>query len=327
MKVRGSPTRVRVRTPSRLHFGIIDLGGSMGRRCGAVGLAIDEPKYEILAEGSDELEILGPQEDIPRIEDIVRRLARTYGFSECAKISVPEALPQHVGLGSTTQLTLGIGASVAALNRTEVSPIELAKRMGRGRNSGIGTYAFAYGGFIVDGGARGDGFPPLIARYDFPEEWRFVVIIPGIERGLDEESERELFERATAPPDIPRGICHLLVMKMLPALVERDIETFGQALNEMEELVGMAFSIYQKGKFRHKAIADLVAYMLEGGAAGAGQSSWGPAVYGLVESDASAGRLERDVRKFLQDEGYQGLTFVTRPKNSGAKVEVISRAQ
>jgi predicted sugar kinase len=39
--------------------------------------------------------------------------------------------------------------------------------------------------------------------------------------------------------------------------------------------------------------------LIEGGAAGAGQSSWGPAVYGIVDGDSAAEQLAERVRGLL----------------------------
>jgi beta-ribofuranosylaminobenzene 5'-phosphate synthase len=305
-----------------LHFGIIDLGGNLGRGYGAIGLAINEPGYEILVEEGKKLEVTGPEEDAERARKIAKRVARLYSFPAEVKISILDEIPRHVGLSSTTQLTLAVATAVTKLYNVKVSPIELADKTGRGKISGIGTYAFALGGFIVDGGVRPGRFPPLIFRHDFPEKWRFVVATPEIKRGLDEEAEEKLFKRATAPANIARAICHLLVMKMLPSLVEGDVESFGGALTEIQRLVGKAFSPYQKGIFRGRVVSDTVNYMLKQGAYGAGQSSWGPTAYGLAKNTAQANELRRKVEKFFKEKGLKAAVRVAKPNNRGARVKI-----
>lgn len=314
----GHSLRIRVKTPSRLHFGIVDLSGSLGRSYGALGLAIDEPGYEIVAERSEKFGIEG--EDKKRVREIASRVARLYGLSTDIKVHVLQSIPRHVGLGSTTQLTLAVGKALTELHGLKIHPVELAEKTGRGKNSGVGTYAFAEGGFIVDGG-RKNGFPPLILRRDFPGEWRFVVATPGVGRGLGEGAEEKLFKRVKSPAWIAREISHLLVMKMLPSMVERDIENFGQALTEVDGLVGKAFSPYQKGKFHSKVVSDTIDCMLKHGAHGAGQSSWGPTAYGLVGGDAHASELRGEVEEFLREKGYTAVVGVARPNNTGARVK------
>ncbi len=312
--------RIHIKTPSRLHFGIVDLSGSLGRNYGAIGLAIDEPSYEIVAEKSAKFEIKGGNEK--RVNEIASRVARLYGLPVNIKVRVLQSIPRHVGLGSTTQLTLAVGKALTELHELKIHPVELAEKTGRGKNSGVGTYAFTEGGFIVDGGRR-NGFPPLILRRDFPDEWRFVVATPSGGRGLSEGAEEKLFKRVKSPARIAREICHLLVMKMLPSMVERDIENFGCALTEVDRLVGRAFSPYQKGKFHSKVVSDTINYMLEHEAYGAGQSSWGPTTYGLVENDIQANKLKKLVEGFLQERNYGAVVRVVRPNNIGVKIGIM----
>ena len=93
-------------------------------------------------------------------------------------------------------------------------------------------------------------------------------------------------------PERSAEIAQLVLTALLPALVEHDLEEFGGALTRIQQLVGDAFAPVQGGRFHPRAGA-LVEALLRHGAAGAGQSSWGPAVYGVVGSEA-AGRALAD---------------------------------
>ncbi len=287
-----------------------------------MGLAIEGRGYEILAEKGEELEVLGPGEDAEQARKIAEKVTQIYKIPRQVKINILENIPMHVGLGSTTQLTLAVATAITKLYGVKASSVELAEKMGRGKNSGVGAYAFMKGGFIVGGGIKRRGFPPMIFRHDFPEEWRFVIVIPQIGRGLDEKTEEGLFKRITASTDVARRICHSLVMKMLPSIVEHDVESFGQVLTEVQRLVGEAFSPYQGGVFGGQIVSDIVNRMLEEGAYGAGQSSWGPTVYGLVEDNAQAEELKEKILEFLKGKSYKAGLMVVRPNNEGAKVEI-----
>jgi len=287
-----------------------------------VGLAIEGPGYEIFAEKSEGLEVLGPERDAEQARKIAEKVIQIYNIPHQVKINILESIPMHVGLGSTTQLTLAVATAITKLFGAKASSVELAEKMGRGKNSGVGTYAFMEGGFIVDGGIKKGNFPPLIFRHDFPEEWHFVIVTPEIERGLDEKTEEELFKQITASPDIARRICHSLVMKMLPSIVERDIEGFGKVLTEVQRLVGGAFSSYQGGVFGSRVASDIVNRMLKDGAYGAGQSSWGPTVYGLVDGKAQAEEFKERILEFLKGKNYKASLKVVRSNNRGAKVEI-----
>ncbi|MCJ7572743.1 GHMP kinase, partial [Candidatus Bathyarchaeota archaeon] len=60
------------------------------------------------------------------------------------------------------------------------------------------------------------------------------------------------------------------------------------------------------------------------GSYGAGQSSWGPAFYGLVEGEQQAELIREKLNKFLNSEGRKGSVFYTRPNNEGAKIRITS---
>lgn len=308
---------VYVKTPSRLHFGMVDPSGSLDRRYGSVGLAIDRPNFELKAERSDKLQIAGPEEYAERAKGIASRVTKSYDLPSNAKIRIIRGIPSHVGLSSTTQLTLAIGRALTKLNGMEVSVVELADGMGRGRSSGIGTYAFEFGGLIVDGG-RGNGFPPLVSRLDFPEDWRFLVVTPEVGRGPSETEEEGMFERIRGSVEVSRRIAHLILMGMLPSAAGHDIENFGRVLTEIDRLVGRIFSSQQGGIFHGKATSDLVDRMLEMGAYGAGQSSWGPTVYGLAEDEVRAGEIKEGVEEFAKEEGLRADMWIVGPNNRGA---------
>ena len=46
-------TRLTLRTPSRLHFGLLSWGSKSARQFGGVGLMIDAPGLEIIAQPSE----------------------------------------------------------------------------------------------------------------------------------------------------------------------------------------------------------------------------------------------------------------------------------
>jgi beta-ribofuranosylaminobenzene 5'-phosphate synthase len=81
-------------------------------------------------------------------------------------------------------------------------------------------------------------------------------------------------------------------MKMLPAIVEEDIVNFGSAITEIQACVGGYFAPAQGGSaFTSPDVADVIAALAAEGAAGIGQSSWGPTGFAFAASEAEAGRL------------------------------------
>jgi len=194
--------RVVVRAPARLHFGFIDLDGSMGRMFGSIGLAIDEPKVIVEATPAHRLSVTGDEGG--RAAALARRFLSHYRLRESVHIALQQMIPTHVGLGSGTQLALSIATALARLFSIEAGVRELASVMGRGKRSGIGVAAFDQGGFILDGGQRvgttgrsrnPDSPPHIIIRHPFPKDWTFVVAIPNVGRGLAGDAEGRAFRR------------------------------------------------------------------------------------------------------------------------------------
>jgi beta-RFAP synthase len=214
---------------------------------------------------------------------------------------VEHAAAEHMGLGTGTQLALAVGrALAAAYGLGELDAVELARRVGRGQRSALGVHGFARGGFLVEAGKRRpDEVAPLVARTAFPEAWRVVLLLPRWGQGLHGPGESEAFARlpdreALAETD---ALCRLVLLGMLPALAEQDLAAFGEALYDFNRRVGEAFRPVQGGTYAHPQTADVVAFVRRQGVRGVGQSSWGPAVFAVVED---AGRAE-DLAKRLRE--------------------------
>jgi beta-ribofuranosylaminobenzene 5'-phosphate synthase len=180
-------------------------------------------------------------------------------------------------------------------------------------------WTFALGGLVVEGGVRrGAERPaPLLAHHPVPEDWRTVLVVPRAEPGLSGVAEDEAFGQLTPSAERSAAIAQLVLTSLLPALVERDVDEFGGALTGVQQLVGDSFADVQGGRF-HPRAGVLVEALLRGGAAGAGQSSWGPAVYGVVGTEAAGRELARRREDVVGDEASVELvTF----DNRGARVE------
>jgi beta-RFAP synthase len=309
---------VFVAAPSRLHFGVLDLRGRLGRCFGGLGAAIPSPSLLIEARPSSRLSAEGP--DAERAIEFATRFLAFHRLSGGLHLVLHHTIPDHAGLGSGTQLGLSVARAIAELRGLPTDPMELARATARGRRSAIGTWAFALGGFIVEGGRQpgSDRIAPLLARFAIPESWRCVVAVPSGGRGLSGEAEARAFEQLPSPPDREvERVSHLVLMQLLPALVEADLPSFGAALSEIQRVTGAWFAAQQGGVFAPGATARLVADMAGWGAAGVGQSSWGPAAYGLVENDAQAEDLADRARRAL---GPTGQVFAGGFAAHGAQV-------
>jgi len=310
---------VFVEAGARLHFGVLDLRGALGRRFGGLGAAIPSPSLLVeVARARDRVSAEGP--DSARAAEFAQRFLSFHGLGGGARLVVHQRIPAHSGLGSGTQLGLSVARALAELHGLPPEPGELARAVSRGQRSAIGTWAFALGGFIVEGGRRTAeaGIAPLIGRFEVPERWRCVVAVPPGSPGLSGEAEAAAFERLPPPPEREvERVSHLVLMQLLPALVEGDLGSFGEALSAVQRITGAWFAPQQGGVFAPGDGAALIRQMAGWGAAGVGQSSWGPAVYGLVEGADAGLALAARCRAFLAG---KGLVFESGFARSGARV-------
>jgi beta-ribofuranosylaminobenzene 5'-phosphate synthase len=318
--------KVRVKTPARLHFGLIDMNGDLGRMFGGLGVGIDHPSVIVEAQNAENFAVTGQEAELAKM--MAKLFFSAYQVQPRVNINVVEAIPAHIGLGSGTQFSLAIATVLARLFNIKASVLELAVAMGRARRTSVGTLIFERGGFVVDGGKNLNGtkLPPLIYHQSFPSEWRFIVAVPNLNKGLSNSEETSAFGKLSKAPAGDVGqICRLIMLKLLPAIVEHDIESFGDALTKIQVLTGNHFAQAQGGTYSSPAAAECIEFMKKAGAYGVGQSSWGPALYGAVKQ-GEAKQLFSKVKAYL-DKSVGGQVFVARANNRGASIKIIDEAK
>jgi beta-RFAP synthase len=309
---------VFVEAPARLHFGVLDLRGQLGRCFGGLGAAIPSPSLLLEVSGAERLSAAGPGSE--RALEFAERWLRYHGLTAGARLTIQRAIPSHSGLGSGTQLALAVARGLSELHGMSPGAGELARATGRGKRSAIGTWAFGLGGFIVEGGRRPgtDTVAPLLTRFPVPADWRYVLAVPGGGRGLSGEAEALAFEQLPPPPQAEvERVAHIVLMQLLPSLVEADLPGFGAALSQVQRITGAWFAPQQGGVFAPGPTEHLVSTMAARGALGVGQSSWGPAAYGLVRGQAAAKELARQVQGELAS---RGQVFQGKFADRGARV-------
>lgn len=319
-----------INTPSRLHLTLIDLNGERGRLDGGVGITLKEPELVMGLEASDEMGVeFTPdaeeklrEEYRSKIMGAARRTLQHIGSDENFHFTIRSMFPPHSGLGSGTQISLATARLIAEYHGAEFTARELAHIVGRGGTSGIGVASFEEGGFIVDAGhstreksdflpssASSASPPPVIARYDFPEEWNIIIAIPEIDRSVSGRREVNIFQEYCPIPlrDVER-LSHIILMKMMPAVIEGDIEAFGESLNEIQVT---GFKRIER-ELQDPLLDRIIDSMISAGAAGAGMSSFGPTVYSVT--DEKPGNVAGAVAEVMGP----GRILITGGRNRGA---------
>ena len=249
---------------------------------------VESPGLEIVAEPAEDWGAEGPSaaraERVAR--DVARSLAERGHEAAPLRFTVLRLPPEHVGLGTGTQLSLAVARLVAESAGVGPTPApELAAMTGRGVRSGVGLHGFDLGGLVVEGGHKGDaGIAPVLCRMAFPEDWWALVVAPPHAEGLHGPEEREAF---AALPPMPESetdrLCRLVLLGVLPAVAERDLGDFGVALEETQFRVGSWFAPAQGGVFASPRLTEMVGWLRARGLKGVGQSSWGPTLYGFTD--------------------------------------------
>ncbi len=313
---------VRVTTPSRLHFGLFSFGRTEGRQYGGVGMMVERPGLRLTIERADNTHAEGPLAE--RAVEFVRQVTERVEHSRAKtdyRIVIEASPPDHIGLGTGTQLGLAVAAGVLRLSKLELSPPdELARLAGRGGRSAVGTYGFLHGGLLMEAGKNpGDTISPLIDRVELPDAWRFVLIRPLEATGLSGEDEQQAF--ATLPP-VPDSVTQELFAEakqtLLPAATNKNYDAFSRSLGHYSRLAGECFAARQGGPYAGERAKRMIDLLRSLGVEGVGQSSWGPTLFALQPDQGAAERLAAKLQSLAEDP----LNIViTPPANRGATIE------
>lgn len=282
---------IRVVAPSRLHFGLfhVPAGGVHAdeRAFGGVGLMIDTPAIVVTAQPADSWQFEGRLAS--RAQAFAMRFMQTLAESErrAFQVLVEQCPDEHSGLGVGTQLALAVARALAvATERSELTSVELARRVGRGERSAIGVHGFDRGGLLVEGGKHaGEDVSPLLAHELLPAEWRVVLFRPPSPAW---HGDRERAAFATAQGAEPDALRRLTETALLPAARSGNAAAFGEALHEFNRRAGEPFAAAQGGTYASPAIEELIAELRALGIHGVGQSSWGPTVFAVVPDGDTA---------------------------------------
>ena len=332
--------KVRITTPCRIHLSLIDENGYTGRVDGGVGLMLDQPNVVLeVSNSADEFAIECHRyyrESVHVINEKASKVFKLFHINnKNFHFNLLRYYPSHVGLGSKTQLSLAIGTAISKLKNMDIPIEEITKMVERGGTSGIGWRGFETGGFILDGGhdygigkekenflpssASGSANPALtISKYDIPENWRFVLVIPNVKPGAYGEEEVDIFKKYTPiPRDEVNEVSHQILMKMLPGILRNDLQCFGEGLKRIQSIGFKKIEI----SLQKQIVKDLLKLFEKIGVKAYGMSSFGPSILGITDSDEEAEKLKETVEKHLN--GIGGHIYLCRPNNTGAKIEYI----
>jgi beta-ribofuranosylaminobenzene 5'-phosphate synthase len=296
---------------------LIDMNGQLGRVDGGIGITLEDPYILITAKRADTVTVRGD----PELNERMKRAGEIICPGCGIEIDIKKSYWNHIGLGSGTQAALAAGMAMSILYDLKLTPRQIAEKVGRGGTSGIGIGSFERGGFILDGGHRMEaknaflpssfskGVPPapILCQRDFPD-WDIVLAIPPT-KGAHDLYEKDVFANVCPIPlNEVEKLSHIILMQMLPALAEEDMDNFGKAVNAIQEV-----GFKRREVDLQPTARGLIQALLSGGAAGAGLSSFGPAVYAITDQPA---KVEAAAKSYDRD-----CTVIrTKARNKGAEI-------
>jgi beta-ribofuranosylaminobenzene 5'-phosphate synthase len=308
--------KVTVTTSARLHVGFFDLTNATDRIFGSLGLSLDAPATIVeIAKSETPLIVAKNRYYVAKIID---NLVNVLKMDENFSVNVQQAIPEHAGLGSGTQMALAIGAGLNELFQLNLSAAQIASASGRGARSGIGIGAFQQGGFLVDAGKIGDNLPEIALRHNFPADWRVLLVSDAAHTGVHGAAESQAFR--TLKP-VTYSLRDMVFNHMAPALQRADLLAFGAYMQDLQAYNGDYFSPVQGGHYASADVAAVLAWLHNNGAACVGQSSWGPTGFAIFENDLSANAMQKQLKQQFAD--LANISFqIVRGKNTGASIKL-----
>ena len=310
--------KVTIIASARLHMGFIDLSGALGRHFGSIGVALNDINTHLTISAASELSAIGLCTE--RALKTTRQLCRTLEIPETLQISMASAIPEHIGLGSGTQMSLAIGMALNSFYGLGLNVRDIARITDRGARSGIGIGVFEHGGLVLDGGRGAHTVtPPLLSQMQVPGDWRFILVFDRRGQGLHGEQEVSAFKQL---PPFPRSeaerLGYLLLMQALPALAEQDLPKFGEVITELQSAVGQHFAPVQGGIFTSPEVAEAMEWLQQQGAVAIGQTSWGPTGFCAVDKPSRGEELLEGLQKQFTSE-YLSFRLAS-VRNRGAEI-------
>lgn len=320
---------VTIETGARLHFGLLAVRPTTGRRYGGLGAMIDTPGV-CLEVRRAAIDAVSAPRSTSRVLEFRDRCRAAWPETRLScELTLSREIPGHHGFGSGTQLGLAVAAGLRALaGLPAMSAVEVAPHLGRAARSAIGVHGFDLGGVLIDAGQRPqETVSPLAVRLEFPAAWRWVLVAPrtvleqGTAAGLSGAAESQAFAMLPPMADIVTGrLCRLLLTEFVPALRQTDHPSAAAALWEYGQLVGDYFAAVQGGAWSDPRVAALAAALARRGVSGMTQTSWGPTMAILCADEDQATDIMALIPTVAPEVEW-GLT-VTTGRNTGATVTI-----
>jgi beta-ribofuranosylaminobenzene 5'-phosphate synthase len=156
-----------------------------------------------------------------------------------------------------------------------------------------------------------------VAALKVPEDWRFIILIPEVGRGMSEGEEAAALREPWEPDPGSYWLMAWGTLRMASGIARGDLDDALKGLEAVQRGTGAYFSRLQGGLYRGPLVE--VARRAESEGVFLAQSSWGPTLYTISyrEDAVSVSETLKGVAEAL---GLEARVLVSEPRNEGAKI-------
>ena len=305
-----SINEVKIVANARLHFGFLNLKSSRPYSYGGMGLSIDNHPTILRVSRASKF-----KSNLKKtLRDKIFNFLCNNSLSKKICIDCIESPQKHIGLGSGTQLILSIEEAISKFYRLNEN-INFFKRNYR---SGVGINSYKNGGFIVDSPKNNLLANEIIFKTKFPKEWKIILLFDSEAKGLHGSSESRFFSTDTTI-SLRKKLSDLTLNEIIPSIIYKDFDTFARSLSKFQDLNSLFYSSIQKSNYLSHDIAKVIRKVSMNFNVAAGQSSWGPTSYMLIESK----NIHNGIISILDNtiSMYNNLSYeIISAKNNGRKL-------
>ncbi len=309
---------IKIISPARLHFGFLNLGQNKKNSLGGIGLSINKFQTIIKVKKYHKLVVEGDVSN--KGYGYVKNFCKKNKIKPNFLVNIEKLTPEHIGLGSGTQLALSIGMAINKLNNLNLSIIEIGRMLNRGIRSSVGLSNFVHGGFIIDLGIENNFFSNL-SKINFPDKWKIILIIHERNKGIYGSKEIKAFTKLKKSTKNIFNLQSLVLKETYPYLVEKNFNAFSESITKIQGYMGKYFNKIQGGKYSSKIVSKVINFSKETKIKGYGQTSWGPTGFILLSNKENAQKIKYRLEKKFAN--CNDLKFIIcSGKNTGATIKV-----
>ena len=309
---------IQIISPARLHFGFLEINSNQGDNLlGGIGLSIDKFHTKISMKRNAKIKVKG--KNLNKASLFLNTFCRKLKLRPNFFLNIKKTSPQHIGLGSGTQLALSIGKAISDLNNLNLNIEKIGKILNRNYRSNVGLINFKYGGFLIDLKIKNKFFTN-IDKVFFPEDWK-IILIKDSKQGLHGKNEIDAFKKTKNFPKINNvRLTDLVLLKIYPSLIENNFNEFSKAITKLQNIMGNYFNVLQGGVFSSQAVSSVLSFLEKENITGYGQTSWGPSGFAFFPNIKKAEQMKTKLKNRFSS--CNNLEFIIcSGKNSGADIQ------